>query len=200
MKKIILILAVLSISLLNAQKRKSTPIYSSDGMGFNKGAFVASGLFGFVSKGTAAGKESTFGFQPSGGYFVTDNFTIGASLGFKTTSTTATDGTSASASEFGLGIFGRYYFKPETQFSLFLQGGFEFASSSQSVGGGNTTRFGFGFKPGISYFLNNHFVIDATVGQLGFTNTSFSGGGTSDTDFTFGFDFTQIGFGLGYKF
>ncbi len=206
MKKVILVLVVVvSTSLVNAQKRKtvqsspSTSSFSSRNMGYNKGDFFVSGSFGYVAKDNGVSKDGTFGFAPSLGYFIKEKIAIGASLGFKNTSTTPSGGSSSSVSEFGVGVFGRYYINPSSQFSLFGQAGLEFASQSQSGGGSSATRFGLALKPGLNYFVSDRFSLEATLGEVGFTSRS-GGGGNSTTDFNFGLDLTQLGIGLNYKF
>jgi Outer membrane protein beta-barrel domain len=169
-------------------------------MGFRKGDILVSGLFGYSSKGQGDAKESTFGFVPSVGYFIGEKMAVGIAIGFKSTSSKPAIGDSTSNSAFLAGLFGRYYWTPKSQFSLFGQAGLEFASQSSGGGNGSVTTFGLGIKPGVSYFLSNHFNIDATFGQIGFSNTSGSSGGPSNTNFDFGFDLTQINFGLSYKF
>ncbi len=209
MKKVFLVLiVVVTTSLVSAQKRKivksssvtsTSSSFSSKGVGYNKGDFFVSGSFGYIAKDTGASKDGTFGFAPSLGYFIKDKIALGVSLGFKNTSSTPNGGSSSSVSEFGVGIFGRYYMKPSSQFSLFGQAGIEFASQNQSGGGNSLTRFGVAFKPGLNYFVSERFSLEATFGEVGFTNRS-GGGGNSTTDFNFGLNLTQLGIGLNYKF
>jgi Outer membrane protein beta-barrel domain len=206
MKKLFLTTTLLFIVFASwSQKTKSVSSssnysYSGSSMGYKKGDIFASGQFGFSSKGQGDAKESTFGFVPSVGYFIGEKMAVGIAIGFKSSTSKPAQGDSTTNSAFLAGLFGRYYWTPKSQFSLFGQAGLEFASQSSGGNSGSVTTFGLGIKPGVSYFLSNHFNIDATFGQIGFSNTSGSGGGSSNTNFDFGFDLTQINFGLSYKF
>ncbi len=218
MKKIILVLALLGICQVTvAQKKKkavakttvttvsepekrssssssSSSSRSSSGSsgqeGFRQGDIFVSGSFGYVSeKNDAGASTSKTSILPSLGYFLKDNIALVGTIGFESNDS----GAGSSQNVFVLGAAARYYTTPAAKFSLFGQAGIGFAS------GDDVTRFSIGVKPGLSYFLNNHFSVEATVGEFGIVNTSVDGGG-SNTDFNFGADLTKLGIGLNYKF
>ncbi len=212
MKKIILALAILGMFQTSvAQKKKnssakttttsqpetrssissssSSSRSSSSGQeGFRKDDLFISGAFGYVSKKDGALSTSSTSLRPSLGYFIKDNIALVGTIGFESKDT----GVGSAANVFVLGAAARYYMTPASKFSLFGQGGIEFQS------GKAVTIFSLGVKPGLSYFLNNHFAVEATVGEFGIVNTSVSG--TSNTDFNFGADLSNLGLGLIYKF
>jgi hypothetical protein len=162
---------------------------SSGQEGFRAGDIFISGSFGYVSKKNDAGSTtSETSILPSLGYFLKYNIALLGTIGFKNT-----DNGGSSANTFVIGAAARYYTTPAAKFSLFGQAGIGFESAK------NSTAFTIGVKPGLSYFLNNHFSVEATVGEFGIVNTSVDGGG-SNTDFNFGADLTQLGIGLNYKF
>jgi opacity protein-like surface antigen len=190
MKKQILIIALClmtSVFIYGQKKSKSYSSSSSSSYGFDKSDWFISGSFGFKSTGTGGTNQNTFEIIPSVGYFVTDKIAIGGLLGYR----------KAATDQILFGVFGRYYTKPKSQFSLFGQAGISVVSESNGGGGGSATNFGFALKPGLNYFVSNRFSLEATFGAIGFE--SKSNGGTSNTDFEFGIDLTKIGFGLNYK-
>jgi Outer membrane protein beta-barrel domain len=226
MKKSILILAsILTFANSFAQKRKTTTTRksvatesssssnsgsssqstsyrssSSSQLGFEKGDIFVTGTFGYASKSNGATSEGTFAIQPGVGYFIKDNIAIGATIGFVNSSSKPVGGgSSASNSEFGIGLMARYYTTPASQFSLFAQGAFEFKSQSFD-GGGSTTGFGINAKPGINYFVSPHFSLEATIGEIGFSSLKAKDATDANNDFNFGFNLREIMLGLNYKF
>lgn len=212
MKKIILALAILGMFQTTvAQKKKkaiskatttsqpetrsssssssSSSRSSNSGQeGFRQGDIFVSGSFGYVSKKDLGVSTSSTSIRPSIGYFLKENIALVGTIGFESKDT----GVGSAANVFVLGAAARYYMTPASKFSLFGQGGIEFQS------GKDLTIFSLGVKPGLSYFLNNHFAVEATVGEFGIVNTSVSG--NSNTDFNFGADLSNLGLGLIYKF
>jgi hypothetical protein len=169
-------------------KRSNSSSGSSGQEGFRQGDIFVSGSFGYVSNKVEDVSKSETSILPSLGYFIKDNIALLGTIGFK-----STDNGGGSANTFIIGAAARYYMTPAAKFSLFGQAGL-------GVGiGDDVTQFTIGVKPGLNYFLNNHFSVEATVGEFGIVNTSVDGGG-SNTDFNFGADLTKLGLGLNYKF
>ncbi len=193
---IILFLIFISNSVFS-QKVKSVSKPTSSSYGFSKGDFIITGAFGVKSTSVGGTSSTSFKILPSLGYFVSEKIAIGGTLGYQQNG--AGNG-NAATNDFIVGLFGRYYMKPKSQFTFFGQGLLSFVSSSPQGGGGSSTTFGLGFSPGLNYFVSNRFSLEATFGEIGFKSTSSSGGGGSNTGFNFGFDLTDIGFGLNYKF
>jgi hypothetical protein len=197
----------LFISITNvtfSQKVKSVPKVSNvsnsySSYGFSKGDFIVTGAFGVKSSSVGGTSSTSFKILPSLGYFVSEKIAIGATLGYVQNGSGSGIG-NAATNDFIVGLFGRYYMKPKSQFTFFGQGLLSFVSSSPQGGGNSATTFGLGFSPGLNYFVSNRFSLEATFGEIGFKSTSSGGGGGSNTGFNFGFDLTDIGFGLNYKF
>ncbi len=211
MKKILILIVLVSSATIAQRSRtkkntttsKTTTTTSNsakdndtneEGMGFNKGDFSISGQFGVTSKSTkltdAFGNQiststTTIGIAPSAQYFLTNAISLGGTIGFRNESNSSS---SNSANTFLFGAFARYYFSAPKQFSLFGQGGIGIESQ------GDLTTFTVGVKPGLSYFLSNHFAVEATVGEVGVRATD------GNTDFNFGLDLNSIGIGVLYKF
>jgi len=195
MKKLILAaVAVFTLGFVNAQ----------DG-GFTKGDIFASGSFGYSSQSTGDIKSSSFEFTPRIGFFVSDNIAVGARLGYTTAKQEAPFTTEVKTNTFNAGAFGRYYFTPSNKFSVFGEFGVEYASSKRDPGIINNedkvTGFGVNVGPGVSYFLSDHFALEAFWGAIGYASAKPDFDGAESTNaFTFGVDLSDINLGLVYKF
>ena len=202
MKKVLLTaVAVFSLTFVNAQEEKETT-----GVGFSKGDVFITGAVGFGTSSTGDFKANGFTVSPSVGFFVNENIALGARLGFNSTTEDDTV-TEDKSTEFSAGVFGRYYFTPASQFSIFAELGAEinntkfesttgpFTSESKSNG------FGIAFAPGVNYFISDKFSIEATWGVLGYSTSKPDVDGAESTDnFSLGLDMTSLNFGLTYKF
>jgi hypothetical protein len=162
----------------SSSNRSSTASSGSTQEGFRQGDIFVSGSFGYNS----ASENTTI--LPRLGYFLKENIALVGTIGLVDDD---------NGERFVIGAAARYYTTPAAKFSLFGQAGIGFES------GDEVTILSIGIQPGLSYFLNNHFSVEATVGEFGIVNTSIDGGG-SDTDFNFGANLSQIGLGLNYKF
>lgn len=170
--------------------------------GFNKGSIFGTGSVGFSSEEENGDKTTSFTFRPKVGYFVTSNVAIGLNLGF--TSTKRDFGTTDSkSSSFNVGAFGRYYFKPANQFSMFLNLGFDYMGTKNEIGPAETKENGFeiGLAPGFNYFITNRLALEASIGLLGFSSMKPDvQGAEATTNFDFNVGINSISFGLLYKF
>ena len=194
MKKAIFTISIILLTtiIVNAQK-------SSEG--FSKGNSFISGQFAFNSEKTGDLKTTSFDFSPTVGYFISNNVAIGVQLGvtsnqskFKSTKLSEEQG-------FSGGILARYYMTPTNKFSIFGSAALGFGSTNNKTDSLKTTSFSFGFAPGISYFLSNHFAIETTIGSLGFSSIKpDTKGADATTTIDFGLNLTRATFGLVYKF
>ena len=193
MKKLILsAVAVFAFGFVNAQEG-----------GFGQGDIFVTGGVGFGSSKTGDAKSSSFNFSPKAGYFVNENIAVG--LGLNIGSTTVDNGAEVKTNSFEGEVFGRYYFTPASQFSLFGQLGAQFGSNKMEVEGvpGDSTSKTFGVNAGVgvSYFLNSNWALEAGWAGLGYHSDDNGGEGADKTN-TFGLnvDLSAINFGLVYKF
>ena len=184
MKKVILTaVAVFGFAFANAQTG-----------GFAKGDAFISGALTVGSTKTGDAKASGFEIEPKVGYFVSENIAIGAKLGFGSNKI-GDDKTNA----FTAGAFGRYYFTPASQFSVFGQAGLDFTNSK--AGDFKTNQVGANVGLGLSYFLSNHFAIEATWAGLEYSvNNNGGHGADKSNNFGFGTDLRDVSFGVIYKF
>jgi opacity protein-like surface antigen len=198
MKKIILtVAAVFAFGFANAQDKKE----SSEG--FSKGDVFVSGGFGFGSESTGDDKVSAFAFRPAVGFFLTENFALGARLEVSNTKEEAPLTADIKTSRFGAEVFGRYYFTPATKFSVFGELAVGFGSNKFEQGpiDADSSDFGVNAGVGVNYFLNSNWSIEAGWAGLGYNSNDNGGNGADKTD-TFGLnlDLSNITFGLNYKF
>ncbi|KZS42280.1 hypothetical protein AWE51_02230 [Aquimarina aggregata] len=193
MKKLILTaIAVLAFSAVQAQDETTE--------GFTKGDAFISGSFGFNSSSTGDDKTSSFSVSPRVGYFVSENITVGARISYQTISqengAIDTDTNTITA-----GAFGRYYFTPASKFSIFGEFGIDYQSINFDNGTTDSTTDGFALtlRPGVSYFLNNNFALEAAWGALSYATANPDQGESSD-NFSIGLNLDNINLGLVYKF
>lgn len=197
MKKLLVVGAVALFASMNAQETET--------VGFAKGNTFITGAVGFGTQKTGDVKSNDFTISPSVGHFITPNIALGARLGFE--NTTNDNGTIESKSNtFSAGVFGRYYWMPASRFSLFAELGADYANSTfeSGVAGDDKDKangFGIEFAPGISYFLSNHFALEAKWGVLGYSSVKPDvDGATATNRFGFGVNLSDINLGLVYKF
>ncbi|HLP65362.1 outer membrane protein [Flavobacterium sp.] len=199
MKKLVLtVAAVFAFGFANAQDKKE-----DSGAGFSKGDLFVSGAVGFGSEKTGDLETSGFTFSPALGYFVTENIALGARLDF-TSSTESEPGVDdTDTSRFGAEVFGRYYWTPASQFSVFGELAVGFGSNKVEQGPAEfkTKDFGINAGVGVNYFLSDNWSIEAGWAGLGY-NTNDNGGDGAEKTNSFGLaiDLTAINFGLNYKF
>lgn len=204
MKKIILsVAAVFAFGFANAQETTT-----EGGKGFSKGDIFISGSVGFNSEKTGDFKQNEFNIVPRVGFFFTENIAAGLSLGY-VSSKIDVGSADATNSAFTAGVFGRYYFTPSNDFSVFAQLGFDYVTGDTEFGydtdgslfatDGEVSGFEIAVRPGISYFISNNFALEGSLGALGYS--SVDNGGPDNTN-TFGLnvDFTDVQLGVIYKF
>lgn len=201
MKKLLLsAIAVFAFTAANAQENL-----------FAKGDVFLSGTVNVGS--TKQGDNSTTGFtfSPKAGYFVTENIAVGLGVDFYSNKNDNGAGSVDKDNNFGANVFGRYYFTPASQFSVFGQLGFGISSekNTQEVTVGNTTvstdtkynGFNVALAPGINYAISKHFSLEAAWGVLGYNSRKLDADGAKAANtFNFGVNLSNINFGLNYKF
>lgn len=194
MKKVILsAIAVMSFAFANAQ--------DSTGKGFSKGDIFISGSVGINSEKEGEAKSSGFEIEPKVGFFVTENIAIGGKLGFS--SDKAEDGVADTQDEsaFTVGAFGRYYFSPSSDFSLFGELGVDYSTIDNKLADVQENEIGANLGLGLSYFVSSNFAIEATWAGLGYTSNDNGGDGADKTNsFGLGANLSSINFGVLYKF
>jgi opacity protein-like surface antigen len=196
MKKIILTAAaIFAFGFANAQE-------STDG-GFSKGSMFLSGSVGFDSSKEGDFKENNVTFSPAFGYFVTENMALGGRLNVES-GKQELGSAEAKTSAFGLEVFGRYYWTPASQFSLFgeLAVGFGTDKDENAFGAETKTNtFGINAGVGVNYFISNDWALEAKWAGLGYNSEKEDvDGAEARNTFGLGADLSNISLGLIYKF
>ena len=197
MKKIVLsAVAILAFGFANAQD-------STGGKGFANGDVFISGSVGFTSEKTGDVKTSGFEVAPKVGFFVTDNIVLGGAIGFQGTTEDDGIGDDVKTNSISAGLFGRYYATPSSDFSVFGELGVNYASSKVDNGVTEAKANGFNvvLAPGVSYFISEHFALEAAIGVLGYSSVKPDVDGAESTNnFELGLGLDDITLGLVYKF
>lgn len=216
MKKILLAGAVALFGLSNAQIAKGTT-YLSGSVGYSQEETNNGNL-----------KTENFNVLPTVGYFVNTNLAIGLGVGYQTEKTTATTtstiGNATTVSEnvikqpaFVVAPFVRKYWTLSDKLYIFGQlavpmqfGKTETETSSVTTAGNTTisnststeakyTQIGVTVKPGLDYFLNKNWSIEATIGEFGYSNYKPKDGDATN-NYNFGLNLSSVTFGVKYVF
>ena len=196
MKKVLLsALAVFAFTFASAQEEEK-----GNG-GFSKGDLFVSGAVTFGSEKTGDFKANSFEFAPQIGYFLTENIAIGGKIGFASYKEEFDGNDLEDMSGFTVGAFGRYYFTPANQFSLFAQLGLDYSNMEDKLDDFKASQIDAGLGLGMNYFVSSNFSIEAGVAILGYSTNDNGGDGADATNsFRFGGDWRAVTFGVNYKF
>lgn len=199
MKKLVLtVAAVFAFGFANAQEKKE-----GSGAGFGKGDVFVSGIFTISSEKQGEDKSNSFGIEPKVGFFVTDNIAIGGKLGYMSDKSESAGVDTNDESTFTVGAFGRYYFTPSNDFSVFANLGLDYNSITDNLTDPEFKVNGFdiALSPGFNYFVSDNFALEASFGRLGYSSTKADvDGAEAANEFGLELDLRSISFGLNYKF
>lgn len=216
MKKLLIASAVALFGLSNAQIAKGT-VYLSGSVGYSQEETNNGNL-----------KTENFNVLPTAGFFVAPNFAVGLGIGYQTEKTTAVSTTTIgnvttvnTAVEkypaFVVAPFARKYWTLSDKLYFFGQlavpmqfGKAEGEVSSVSTNGTTTvststsaeskyTQVGVTVKPGLDYFLNKNWTIEATIGEFGYNNFKPKDGDATN-NYSFGLNLANVGIGVKYVF
>jgi len=175
-----------------------------------QGTFSLGGGIGITNeKDEDAGedtKSSQFNFTPSVGYFVVDNFMVGANLSIITGKEDDGFGGDDKYSAFLFGPFIRYYkFTSNDQFAFFGELGTLFGTYKDKPDGFDETKasaFNFYISPGLSYFFNEHWEMDFSFQAISFSSYDPDKDQDDDktTSFNFGFQSFSPSIAVRYNF
>lgn len=194
MKKVLFAaVAVFTFGVASAQEE-------SNG-GFSQGDVYATGSLSISSTKIGDVKADGYSFSPGAGYFVNDNIALEAGL-VVNKATMEIEGDELEAKGFGGSLAAKYYFTPADKFSFFA--GLGVGYLTQKVGNENTVdlnTFSVAVIPGVNYFLNDNFALQASLGGLGYSSSKFDIDGAESADtFALGLNLTNVNFSLVYKF
>ncbi|MES2574096.1 MAG: outer membrane beta-barrel protein [Bacteroidota bacterium] len=203
MKKIILtVAAIFAFGYVNAQET-SVP----EGNGFSKGNKFVEGAFSFRSQDEDLSEAtSSWAFNPTFGYFLTDKWAVGGKLNFGGEKFDNGD----KSSDLGVTGFARYYFLSlgaTKSFNAFGEIGLGYTSETNDPNVGSKSTDGdlnANISIGLNYFFTSHWAATFTLANiLSYNNSSPEvGDNTSDLNVEvnlFNNIFAEPQFGLLYK-
>lgn len=216
MKKLLIASAVALFGLSNAQIAKGT-VYLSGSVGYSQ-----------EETNNGNSKVENFNVLPTAGFFVAPNFAVGLGVGFQTQKDTSIItsvnplSTTVNTREvknpaFVVAPFARKYWTLSDKLYFFGQlavpmqfGKTEVENSSVTTTGTTTTTssisseakytsVGVTVKPGLDYFLNKNWTIEATIGEFGYNNFKPKEGDATN-NYSFGLNLANVGIGVKYVF
>ncbi|MCJ7932115.1 MAG: porin family protein [Chryseobacterium sp.] len=218
MKKILLTGAVALFGLSNAQIAKGTT-YLSGQIEYHHNE---------NNEVNGSRKDDVFKILPTAGYFVASNLAVGLGVGYKSAVSKYEVGDAAISNvleikdtdnAFVVTPFVRKYWTLSEKLYIFgqllvpLEFGQEKIESSSASDGGDPffnyyfsqknkyTRIGVNIKPGLDYFLNKNWSIEATLGEFGYnTYKADYEGATRKNKYQFGLNLSSVTFGVKYVF
>jgi len=218
MKKVLLAGAVALFGLSNAQIAKGTA-YLSGQVGYSQ-----------QEDNNTDRKDESFRVIPTAGYFVGTNLAVGLGVGYASDKVTFTQTTAFpngsvvsetqnTQSAFVVAPFVRKYWTLADKLYIFgqLEVPMEFGTlkneGSTTTTSGNTvatassssknnyTSVGVNIRPGLDYFLNKNWSIEATIGEFGYNTSKLDVDGAKSVDnYNFGLNLSSVTFGVKYVF
>ncbi len=218
MKKVLLAGAVALFGLSNAQIAKGT-VYLSGQVGYSQ-----------QENNNTDRKDESFRILPTVGYFVGTNLAVGLGVGYASDKITTTQTTpfptgsvvaesKNTQSAVVVAPFVRKYWTLADKLYIFgqLEVPMEFGNIKQEgstiTTAGNTvtttssstknnyTSVGVNIKPGLDYFLNKNWSIEATIGEFGYNTSKLDIDGAKSVDnYNFGLNLSSVTFGVKYVF
>ncbi|WP_326983756.1 outer membrane beta-barrel protein [Chryseobacterium sp. MYb264] len=200
MKKVLLAGAIALFGLSNAQ--------------IAKGTTYLSGTVNFSSNedNNTDRKIDKLTLVPTVGYFVGTNLAVGVGVGYtQSTNKVENDVTNTkfTKSAFVVEPFVRKYWTLGEKLYIFgqLSVPMEFGSDKNEATVANVSTsskdkfnsFGVAVKPGLDYFLNKNWTIEATIGEFGYSNFKYKDA-KSINNYNFGLDLASVGIGVKYVF
>ena len=184
MKKILLLATFFIVGITqnsHAQLQQGDILLGTD-IGSGIATSSTNGLFGF-NLGLDEDSGYNIGISPKIGYFLNNNFVVGAIVNLGYDNAAGDDGDAANTFLYGVQGFTRFYLAPsDVNLGDEFPAGQFFVETQAGIAGRNiedsdtTNGFAFGFGPGYSYFLNSSVALEASVkynGLTGFGSDSY---------------------------
>ena len=216
MKKILLAGAVALFGLSNAQIAKGTT-YLSGQVNYSQKEY----------NNAKDQRDENFKILPTVGYFVNTNLAVGLGLGYQNANTKTTEDkagntvlkTKDTESAFVVAPFVRKYWTLSDKLYIFGQlevpmafGQTKYEETATTTTGAGTsvvsssdkynkTSIGVNIKPGLDYFLNKIWTIEATIGEFGYNTSKVDVDGAKRVNnYDFGLNLKAVTFGVKYVF
>ena len=119
------------------------------------------------------GKETSFSFIPSLGYFVADQFMVGLNVGFSSGKSTGVNFYETKSTGFAVGPFARYYMHTSNEnFAFYGQASVLFGSGKDTIEDLDTETkssvLDIAVSPGFAYFFNEHWAVELGFRGIGY--------------------------------
>lgn len=179
MKKI----ALIAIAMMAFATMANAQLYVGGSLGINNNSSKKfEKMTSPISKDTTefGSSSTTFSIAPEIGFFLSDNFAVGAylGLGFSSENNRAAHPTKVKGFEWSINPYARWYAIKSDKFGVFLEGGVSFAQQSSKVIAKTATEtttvkrpsyntFAITITPGLSYALNEHIELQTRLNVLG---------------------------------
>lgn len=150
--------------------------------------------FGRTTESISGVKSTQVTVLPEVGYNLTDKFAVGAVAGVSYRKSGGEEKT-----VFKVNPYARYTYYRYERVNLFVDGGVDFGIGRAH--GSTAVEYGIGFRPGVSFSINDKFSLVAHVGFLGYQggNRPAKRNGTPE-NWGLDLDSNNIMFGFSYKF
>lgn len=164
-KLILLVILVLGTGIANAQ--------------IGKGNVLIGGDLGNLNINFS--NQTSFQITPRAAWFIEDGLAVGAYGQFGFNHINGQDGNTYT---YGVGPLARYFVNLKElpslgQAKFFVEGSAGFEGANNTVNNSHTNGLGFGFGPGISYFITPSVAVEALLkynGIVGFGSTTYTNG------------------------
>ncbi len=163
MKKILFsaAIAVLGFTSMNAQDDQT--------FGFAEGDIIVEGNVNFYSskdKNTDT-KNNSVTISPKVGFFLNDDLAIGANLSVGSSKTEVSGTDTSKFSQYGVGVFGRYYFLDIGQrFKTYTELGVGYMSNNNKLADVKTNSINAGLDLGVNYFVKENIALTFGLDNL----------------------------------
>jgi hypothetical protein len=170
------------------------------------GSMMVGGSVSLTSSSRESGSvndASSFEFSPEFGYFISDNFAIGASLSFGS-SRNGTGNAKTTGSSFGIGPFARYYlFTSNEKFGFFGHAKLNFQTGRTDPPLNEVVKsqtISFTLQPGAAYFFNEHWAIELYIAGFRISSTDPNTANDNDKRTDVNFSLSSFSPSLGFRY
>lgn len=168
------------------------------------GNMMIGGSFSFSSTTQETGnddiKSSSFGVNPTFGYFVSDNLAVGVNVGFGSYNYNNDD----KQTNLNFGPFVRYYkFIAEEKFAFVADAGFNIGSGtydSNLLGERKFSNFNIYVSPGFAYFFSPKWSLDFQLQGISYNTSDPNKDNDNDKSNFFTFGVSSLSPSLGFRY
>ncbi|CAM1344461.1 autotransporter outer membrane beta-barrel domain-containing protein [Tenacibaculum amylolyticum] len=202
MKKLLLSAILLASTMTWGQEKEEKLIIEKGTWGVSGQISTSHDKTTFENTPNLKNTNSIFNLFPSTEYFISDNLSLGLSLGygyFKGKSSNTNFNSETTINNYSFAPFVTKYIPITKRLAFSLHSELSYTySDSKSINSNTPTVINTGFahnyainiRPGISFFVSKNIALDANIGQLGYNYRNHKGRADSSSEsFTSGFNF-----------